>query len=355
VVGNLAALPSSGGGFLRLFPTGTNPATSTLNFNANQVRANNFQLALSGNGQMSLDASTTVHAIVDVVGYFAHDAPLWTTTFRDEGNRLSSEYTLSAFQAPTRVKNYFYLGNLLVATRNSVGGYTYWASDHLGTPRASTGTNPETHKYQQFGTEITAFGSQPIKFAAMERDASSANDFDHARYQSSLLGRFLSPDLLQGAAYDPQSWNRYSYAKNNPLGYLDPTGLISMTVTGCPQLQICAEEEIIVTASDPAKSTARAQADIISGLLGPLGNGRLHAVFENAAQRNFQQGRLFIGTADSILAFLTPEDKDEALIFLLTREIAGARKAGQPKASCPSRAAATKGRPGKYTSIASFA
>jgi RHS repeat-associated protein len=278
-------------------------------------------VGLSGNGQVTLVASTPVNAIIDVVGYFAWDAPTWAVTLRDESSRLSADYTVPPVGGGSiaRVKNYFYLGNLLVATRDAAGGYTYYASDHLGTPRVATGAVTETHKYQPFGTEITtAFGNQPLKFAAMERDSSSGNDFDHARYQSSLLGRFLGPDLLQGAAYDPQTWNRYTYAKNNPLGYVDPTGLISTTVIGCPQLQICAEEEITVTAADPGKSGARAQADIISGLLGPLGNGRLHAVFENAAQRNFQQGRQFIGSVDSLLAFLTPEDRDETLILLLT-------------------------------------
>jgi RHS repeat-associated protein len=181
---------------------------------------------LSGNGQLSLSSNTTAEAVVDAVGYFAHDLPTWTVTLRDEANRLASEYTVppSGQGSISRVRSHLYLGNLLVATRNSTGGYTYFASDHLGTPRVGTGANPETHKYQPFGTEITAFGSLPIKFAAMERDLSSGNDFDHARYQSSLLGRFLGPDFVGGSADDPQTWNRYTYARNNPLKYLDPDG-----------------------------------------------------------------------------------------------------------------------------------
>jgi RHS repeat-associated protein len=227
IVGNLAAIPpaSPSIGFLNLYATGTNPGTSTLNFNANQVRANNFQLGLSGNGQVSLVASSSVDAILDVVGYFKYADPTWAVTFRDEVNRLSTEYSVpQPGTATSRTRSYFYLGNLLVATRNSSGVYTYWASDHLGTPRVSTGAVSETHKYQPFGTEITSFGSQPIKFAAMERDASSGNDFDHARYQSSLLARFLSPDKLTARAADPQTWNRFSYARNNPVGLVDPSG-----------------------------------------------------------------------------------------------------------------------------------
>jgi hypothetical protein len=108
--GNLTAVPGGAAGFLNIYATGTNPGTSTLNFNANQVRANNFQLGLSGNGQVSLVASSSVDAILDVVGYFKYADPTWAVTFRDEANRLSTEYTVP--QAPTaitRTRTYFYL------------------------------------------------------------------------------------------------------------------------------------------------------------------------------------------------------------------------------------------------------
>lgn len=39
------------------------------------------------------------------------------------------------------------------------------------------------------------------------------------------IGRFLSPDPIIGDPFDGQAFNRYSYARNNPLSYTDPTGL----------------------------------------------------------------------------------------------------------------------------------
>jgi streptogramin lyase len=62
-------------GFLRLWATGTPmPATSWVNFNAAQTRANNAMLALApdGSGRVSVrNISTgTVHAILDTNGYF---------------------------------------------------------------------------------------------------------------------------------------------------------------------------------------------------------------------------------------------------------------------------------------------
>jgi hypothetical protein len=47
-----------------------------------------------------------------------------------------------------------------------------------------------------------------------------------ARYYTSLAGRFISPDLpgIDQHIAEPQSWNLYHYARNNPLTYADPTG-----------------------------------------------------------------------------------------------------------------------------------
>ena len=63
-----------------------------------------------------------------------------------------------------------------------------------------------------------------------ERDAETGLDFFGARYFSASQGRFTSPDspLYDQRASDPQSWNLYSYGRNNPLGYIDPSGNCSI-------------------------------------------------------------------------------------------------------------------------------
>jgi hypothetical protein len=38
------------------------------------------------------------------------------------------------------------------------------------------------------------------------------------------MGRFLKPDSIVPNAFDPQSWNLYTYVKGNPVNYNDPSG-----------------------------------------------------------------------------------------------------------------------------------
>ena len=45
-----------------------------------------------------------------------------------------------------------------------------------------------------------------------------------ARYYDPAIGRFITADSIVQDPGDPQSFNRYSYVRNNPLRYVDPTG-----------------------------------------------------------------------------------------------------------------------------------
>lgn len=46
----------------------------------------------------------------------------------------------------------------------------------------------------------------------------------NARYYDSKIARFLSEDTYRGEPNDPLSLNLYTYALNNPIKYIDPTG-----------------------------------------------------------------------------------------------------------------------------------
>jgi RHS repeat-associated protein len=71
------------------------------------------------------------------------------------------------------------------------------------------------------------------QFTGKERDAESGLDNFGARYDASSMGRFMTPDPLMASAkvWNPQTWNRYAYARNNPLAIVDPTGLYHLNNT----------------------------------------------------------------------------------------------------------------------------
>ena len=111
----------------------------------------------------------------------------------------------------------------------------YLTTDNLGSSRISTDKNGQVtarHDYQPFGEEIqrASYGTDGVrkKFTGYERDNESNLDFAKARYHSYNLGRFQSPDPIivsKVRIKNPQIWNSYSYAGNNPLRYTDPSGL----------------------------------------------------------------------------------------------------------------------------------
>ncbi len=70
-------------------------------------------------------------------------------------------------------------------------------------------------------------------YTSLDHDASSSTEHAIFRQYSSTQGRWLSPDPYNGS-YDlsnAQSFNRYAYVLNNPLGYADPLGLTPYTLT----------------------------------------------------------------------------------------------------------------------------
>jgi len=123
-------------------------------------------------------------------------------------------------------------------------------SDQLGTPRmifdqSGSLANVSRHDYLPFGEELFAgtggrttvqgySASDGVRqhFTGYEEDLETGLNFAQARYQSPTQGRFTSVDPQNSGAYtrEPQTWNGYSYARNNPLRFVDADGL-DVTVT----------------------------------------------------------------------------------------------------------------------------
>ena len=76
------------------------------------------------------------------------------------------------------------------------------------------------------GYTITPDVTDP-KFTGEYRDPETTLDWLAVRAMSGAQGRFQSvdPDNAGALAGDPQTWNAYAYVGNNPLSYIDPSGL----------------------------------------------------------------------------------------------------------------------------------
>jgi RHS repeat-associated protein len=135
---------------------------------------------------------------------------------------------------------YVFFNGKRIARRDYLNNVSYYFADHLGTARVVTdaaGTVLDDSDFYPFGGErsISSTSGNRYKFTGKERDAETGLDYFGARYDSSNMGRFMSPDAFYKDSHvgDPQSWNEYAYARNNPLRYVDPTGENATVSTSC--------------------------------------------------------------------------------------------------------------------------
>jgi len=106
---------------------------------------------------------------------------------------------------------------------------TYYHKDHLGSSTALTdanGVKVETTEYMPFGHQRDHTGTvvSNYRYTDQELDPETGLYNYGARLYDPVIGRFISPDSLVPDPYDPQSLNRYSYCRNSPMSYTDPSG-----------------------------------------------------------------------------------------------------------------------------------
>ncbi len=101
--------------------------------------------------------------------------------------------------------------------------------DHLGGLNIATdnsGKLVQTAFYYPYGETRVNTGTVDLhyKFTGQENDPETSLYYYGARYYDPLLARFISPDTIVQSPGDPQTLNRYSYCRNNPLALIDPNG-----------------------------------------------------------------------------------------------------------------------------------
>jgi RHS repeat-associated protein len=129
------------------------------------------------------------------------------------------------------MRGYVYLGGEILAVQQNVA-VSWMHQDPVAKSKRVTdgsGTVVSTIELDPWGGETNRSSSeafQPRHFTTYERDSIGSHDAMNRRYNR-WWARFEQPDPY-GGSYDltnPQSFNRYSYVQNDPVNFVDPTGL----------------------------------------------------------------------------------------------------------------------------------
>jgi RHS repeat-associated protein len=101
-------------------------------------------------------------------------------------------------------------------------------------------------------------------FTGYEEDGETGLDYAQARYYANGQGRFTAADPLMASAdpVNPQSFNRYSYALNNPTRFTDPTGLITESEYDGTEEKLIPLRKIEEKTKQQAAEEARRQAEM---------------------------------------------------------------------------------------------
>lgn len=123
-------------------------------------------------------------------------------------------------------------GDRMVYTYSSDGSVAeYYHPDHLHSAQVMSTTGGglyQHYEYAAYGnsrymSSATAFPASR-RFTSQVLDEETGLYYFGARYYDPVIGRFIQPDTIIPNPYDPQAYDRYAYARDNPFEYVDPTG-----------------------------------------------------------------------------------------------------------------------------------
>jgi RHS repeat-associated protein len=127
----------------------------------------------------------------------------------------------------------YFNGQRIARVDRPSGTVHYYFSNHLGSHTmvtSATGSCEQDIDYFPYGGVVIDHCpnvAQHYKFTGKERDSESGLDNFGVRYNSSSLGRFMTPDpkmISHQRMLDPQQWDMYQYGRNNPITMIDPDG-----------------------------------------------------------------------------------------------------------------------------------
>ena len=138
---------------------------------------------------------------------------------------------LAETDAAGAITAYYVYGLGLVSRVLPDGSARYYQFDSRGSTVALTdasGAVTDSYAYDPFGKLANSAGStaNPYKYVGRYgvMDEGNGLNYIRARYYDPVAMRFVSKDPKAGNDHDGQSLNRYAYAGNNPVRFVDVSG-----------------------------------------------------------------------------------------------------------------------------------
>ena len=129
---------------------------------------------------------------------------------------------------------------LFISNARAADQVFFYHTDPVGTPMAISDANGQVvwrGDYKPFGEEASVSGAlaNDRKFVGKEKDEETGLYYFGARYLDAKLGRFAAVDPVRAVdpldgspneemLKNPQGFNLYAYAFNNPFRYIDLDG-----------------------------------------------------------------------------------------------------------------------------------
>lgn len=131
-----------------------------------------------------------------------------------------------------------YVGNLVITKRsNNTSDSFYLHKDHQGSTTTITdaaGNSVQQFVYDPWGKQTAVYNTGLLANYIAPAATKGYTGHEHishldlihmnGRIYDATIGRFMQADPFIQAPTDTQSYNRYSYVKNNPMSYTDPSG-----------------------------------------------------------------------------------------------------------------------------------
>jgi RHS repeat-associated protein len=228
----------------KLFKNISYTALKTLDSSGNLISVSNTTPLVAGKAYYITLTSNSTYYSSTLFGdtTFVYDGDggrIKRVTPNDETIFIGSLFEINVEGGVETKTKHIFLGDTRICSVN-VGArfiepeYSYYHGDHLGSTSDITdasGVLKQHTEYLPYGETYTmsvgsasASESSEYLFTGKLLDSSTGLYYYDARYYDPEIGRFTQADTIIPDPSDPQAFNRYSYARNNPIRYTDPTG-----------------------------------------------------------------------------------------------------------------------------------